>query len=224
MIHIIDNDFDKLKTRLHKMLELVSEQVKFTFRVIHNFNLELANLVIERDKTVDKHDIKIEKLCQKIYHSQTLSDEDSRYLMSVMPIVMNLERIGDISENICRKCIYIYNSINTCTCAPTSVQEMCRLITKMMKGVVQAVEKRDADIAHNVRLYDVIVNRLNLETFHSLKKEVISNPENADCAIHYILVSKDLERLADHITDIAEQVIFIVEAEIVRHKFIGDIR
>jgi phosphate transport system protein len=73
-------------------------------------------------------------------------------------------------------------------------------------------------------LYDVIVDRLNAENFTHLKNNIIENVNNTDCAIHYILISKDLERLADHITDIAEQVIFIVEAEVIRHKFIGDIR
>lgn len=224
MIYIIDNDFEKLKLRLHKMLALVEEQVEFAFRVIQEFNLELANLVIERDKTVDKHDVKIEKLCQKIYYSQTLSEEDSRYLMAVMPVVMNLERIGDISENICRKCIHIHTHITSCSCAPNAIQEMCRLVSKMIKGMVQAVEKKDADLAHNVRLYDVIVDRLNAENFIYLKNSIMQDVRNTDCAIHYILISKDLERLADHITDIAEQVIFIVEAEVIRHKFIGDIR
>jgi phosphate transport system protein len=224
MIYIIDNDFEKLKIRLHKMLALVEEQVEFAFRVLQEFNAELANLVIERDKTVDKHDVKIEKLCQKIYASQTLSEEDSRYLMAVMPMVMNLERIGDISENICRKCIHIHTHAATCFCTPNAIQEMCRLVQKMIKGMVQAVEKKDADLAHNVRLYDVIVDRLNAENFTHLKNNIIENVNNTDCAIHYILISKDLERLADHITDIAEQVIFIVEAEVIRHKFIGDIR
>lgn len=224
MIYLIDNDFEKLKTRLHKMLALVEEQVEFAFRVIQEFNLELAHLVIERDKTVDKHDIKIEKLCQKIYYSQTLSEEDSRYLMAVMPIVMNLERIGDISENICRKCIYIHTQAISCLDAPNAIQEMCRLVSKMIKGMVQAVEKKDADLAHNVRLYDVIIDRLNAENFVQLKNYILKDVNQTDCAIHYILISKDLERLADHVTDIAEQVIFIVEAEVVRHKFIGDIR
>jgi len=224
MIYIIDNDFEKLKLRLHKMLALVEEQVDFAFRVVQEFNLELANLVIERDKTVDKHDIKIEKLCQKIYSAETLSEEDSRYLMAVMPIVMNLERIGDISENICRKCIHIHTYASCCFCVPNAIQEMCRLISKMIKGMVQAVQNKDADLAHNVRLYDVIIDRLNAKNFTHLKNAIVENVNNTDCAIHYILISKDLERLADHVTDIAEQVIFIVEAEIVRHKFIGDIR
>lgn len=222
MIYIADNDFEKLKTRLHKMLSLVEEQAEFTFRVIQEFNAELANLVIERDRTVDKHDIKIEKLCQKIYMSQMLSEEDSRYLMAVMPIVINLERIGDISENICRKCIHIHTQIATCFCIPNDIQEMCRIINKMIKVMVQSVQKKDADLAHNVRLYDVIIDRLNAQNFTALKNTIMQDVTHTDCAIHYILISKDLERMADHITDIAEQVIFIVEAEIVRHKFIGD--
>lgn len=224
MIYIIDNDFEKLKLRLHKMLNLVEEQVEFTFRVIQEFDFDLANLVIERDKSVDKQDIKIEKLCQKIYYAETLSEEDSRYLMAVMPIVLNLERIGDISENICRKYIHIHKNTSSCFCTPNSIQEMSRVINKMLKGMTQAVEKKDADLAHNVRLYDVIIDRLNAENFTQLKNMITEEAQSVDCAIYYILISKDLERLADHITDIAEQVIFISEGEVVRHKFIGDIR
>ncbi len=205
------------------MLALVEEQVEFAFRIIQEFNLELANLVIERDKAVDKHDVKIEKLCQKIYYSQTLSEEDSRYLMAVMPMVMNLERIGDIAENICRKSIHIHTHASTCFCTPNAIQEMCRVISKMIKNMVQAVEKKDSDLAHNIRLYDVIIDRLNAENFTYLKNTIIQDVRNTDCAVHYILISKDIERLADHVTDIAEQVIFIVEGEVVRHKFIGDI-
>lgn len=88
--------------------------------------------------------------------------------------------------------------------------------------MVQSVQKKDADLAHNVRLYDVIIDRLNAQNFTALKNTIMQDVTHTDCAIHYILISKDLERMADHITDIAEQVIFIVEAEVVRHKFIGD--
>lgn len=225
MIYIIDNDFDKLRSRLSKMLLLIEEQVDFTFTVLNEYSHELANLVIERDNAVDKHDTKIEKLCQKIYHAQTLGEEDTRFLMTVMPMVMNLERIGDIAENICRRCVKMAErEVKTDLLAQSHLSEMCRIINKMIKSMVQSVLKRDSDLAHNVRLHDVVVDRLNVENFIKLKDAIVNCVDNTHAAVDYILVSKDLERLADHATDIAEQVIFIVEAEAVRHKFAGDIR
>ena len=100
MERLFDIQIEKLKTRLIKMCSLVDEQVEFAIRSIEEENIELAQLVVDRDKKVDKFDVKIEKICQKIFALNQPVAMDLRLIMSSLTINNNLERIGDIAVNI----------------------------------------------------------------------------------------------------------------------------
>ncbi|HEX2982300.1 MAG TPA: PhoU domain-containing protein [Ignavibacteriales bacterium] len=96
----LDQQIEKLKTRLIKMCSLVDEQVEFAIKSVEESNMELAQIVIERDDKVDKYDVKIEKVCQKLFALNQPVAMDLRLIMSALTINHNLERMGDLAANI----------------------------------------------------------------------------------------------------------------------------
>ncbi|HRP94284.1 MAG TPA: PhoU domain-containing protein, partial [Ignavibacteriaceae bacterium] len=107
MQRLLDEHLEKLKTRVLKMCSLVDEQVQFAIKAVEDDNLELAQSVIDRDKKVNKYDVKIDKICQKIFALAQPVAMDLRYIMSSLTINSNLERIGDIAVNIAENIILI---------------------------------------------------------------------------------------------------------------------
>ncbi len=208
---------EKLKTRLIKMCSLVDEQVEFALKAIDEENTELAELVIERDDKVDKYDVKIEKVCQKIFALNQPVAMDLRLIMSSLTINTNLERIGDLAVNIAE-------SVKEMRKKPeffekTHIKEMSVLSREMIKNAIDSFIENDAKLAQKVIESDDTVDSLNVVN-HSILKEIMkSNPDNVDPGVSLLVISRHLERLADHATNIAEDVYFIVEAQMIKHKY-----
>ncbi len=208
---------EKLKTRLIKMCSLVDEQVELALKALEEENTELADLVIERDTKVDKFDVKIEKICQKIFALSQPVAMDLRLIMSALTIDTNLERIGDLAVNIAetvkeyKKKPEFYNK--------THIQEMSQISREMIKNAIDAFIGGDAQLAKKVIETDDKVDELNAWN-HSVLKEVMKEkPENVEPGVALLVISRHLERLADHATNIAEDVYFIVEAQMIKHKY-----
>lgn len=208
---------EKLKTRLIKMCSLVDEQVEFALKAIDEGNTELADLVIERDDKVDKYDVKIEKVCQKIIALNQPVAMDLRLIMSALTINTNLERIGDLAVNIAE-------SVKEMGRKPefydkTHLNEMSLLSREMIKNAIDSFIENDPKLAQKVIESDDRVDQLNY-TNHSILKEIMKqNPDNVEGGIALLVISRHLERLADHATNIAEDVYFIVEAQMIKHKY-----
>lgn len=208
---------EKLKTRLIKMCSLVDEQVQLALKAIDEENTELADLVIERDEKVDKYDVKIEKICQKIFALSQPVAMDLRLIMSALTIDTNLERIGDLAVNIAetvkeyKKKPEFYNR--------TRIQEMSQLSREMIKNAIDAFIVGDAQLAKKVIETDDKVDELNAINYSVLKEVMKEKPENVEPGVALLIISRHLERLADHATNIAEDVYFIVEAQMIKHKY-----
>jgi phosphate transport system protein len=217
MERLLDEHLEKLKTRVIKMCSLVDEQVQFAIKAVKEDNLELAQSVIDRDKKVNKYDVKIDKICQKIFALAQPVAMDLRYIMSSLTINSNLERIGDIAVNIAENIILIkqkpefyYN---------TKVEEMFKVTQQMLKDSIDAFISSNAELAKKVIIADDVVDKLNAENHTILKKIMKQSPDNIESAVALLVISRELERLADHSTNIAEDVFFIVEAQMVKHKY-----
>jgi phosphate transport system protein len=217
MQRLFDEHLEKLKTRILKMCSLVDEQFQLAVKAVEEENLDLAQQVIERDKKVDKYDLKIEKICQKIFALTQPVAMDLRMIMSSMTLNTDLERIGDISVNIVENLMLIkkkpefYNR--------TKLPEMFNLTKEILKNAIDAYIGGNAELAKNVIKTDDQIDQLNAEN-HSLLKEIMKeNPANIDDAVALLVISRELERVADHSTNIAEDVFFIVEAQIIKHNY-----
>jgi phosphate transport system protein len=208
---------DKLKTRLIKMCSLVDEQVELAIKSIDEENMELADLVIERDAKVDKYDVKIEKICQKIFALSQPVAMDLRLIMSALTINTNLERIGDLAVNISESAKEMGKKPDFYE--KTHLKEMAQVTREMIKNAIDAFIEGSPDLAKKVIETDDKVDDFNVENHFILKGIMKEKPENVDPGIALLVVSRHLERLADHATNIAEDVFFIVEAQMVKHKY-----
>ncbi len=217
MERLLDEHLDKLKTRVIKMCSLVDEQVQNAVKAVEEDNLELAQSVIERDKKVNKFDVKIDKICQRIFALAQPVAMDLRYIMSSLTINSNLERIGDIAVNIAENIILIKQKPEFYS---ETVLERMFLITKqMLKNAIDAFIGANPELAKEVILADDVVDKLNAENHLILKSIMKRSPENIEGAVALLVISRELERLADHATNISEDVFFIVEAQLIKHKY-----
>jgi phosphate transport system protein len=208
---------EKLRTRLIKMCSLVDEQVELALKAMDEGNTELADLVIERDAKVDKFDVKIEKICQKIFALSQPVAMDLRLIMSALTIDTNLERIGDLAVNIAESVSEVKEKPELL--GKTRIKEMSDITREMIKNAIDAFIEGDAKLAQEVIQSDDKVDELNAIN-HSLLKEIMKEkPDNVDPGVALLVISRHLERLADHATNIAEDVYFIVEAQMIKHKY-----
>ena len=212
-----EQQIDKLKKRLLKMCSLVDEQVEFAFKAIDEENLELAQLVIDRDNKVDKYDVKIDKICQKIIALNQPVAMDLRLIMSAITMNTNLERIGDGAVNISENFLVIKKKpafINR-----IKYSEMVKMVKEMIKNSIDAFINNDPKLAAKVIETDKIIDEYNRENHQILKDIMKEDPNNIDDAVALLVISRQIERLGDHATNIAEDVYFIVEAQMIKHKY-----
>lgn len=212
-----EQQIEKLKTRLIKMCSLVDEQVELAIKAFFENSNDLANVVIDRDKKVDKYDVKIDKICQKIIALNQPVAMDLRLIMSALTINTNLERIGDIAVNIAESVNMLKGNPDFIT--QTKFVEMSNQVKEMIRNAIDAFIENDAKLAQKVILSDNSVDNLNADNHKILIEIMKQNPDNIEPAVALLVVSRQLERLGDHATNIAEDVYFIVEAQLIKHKY-----
>ena len=212
-----EQQLEKLKTRIMKMCSLVDEQVEMAIRLIEEEDPALADIIMEKEKKVDKYDVKIDKICQKIFALNQPVAMDLRLIMSALTINTNLERMGDIAVNIVESSKLIGKKpewINK-----TNFAEMTKIAREMIRLSIDSFIQDDAQLAKKVIETDIILDRYNKENHQILIDIMKQNPDNIQPAVALLVISRQLERLGDHATNIAEDVYFIVEARIVKHKY-----
>ncbi|MHB9010965.1 MAG: phosphate signaling complex protein PhoU [Ignavibacteriaceae bacterium] len=212
-----DVQIEKLKKKILKMCSLVDEQVEFSIKAIDENDHELAKLVIERDVKVDKYDVKIEKICQKIFALNQPVAMDLRLIMSAITINTNLERIGDIAVNIAENFLILKSKPDFIS--RTKYSEMAKLVKEMIRNAIDSFIQNDPKLAQKVIQTDPIIDSYNIENHQILIELMKENPGNIEPAVALLVISRQLERLGDHATNVAEDVFFIVEAQMIKHKY-----
>jgi phosphate transport system protein len=217
MERLLDEFIEKLKTRVIKMCSLVDEQVQLALKSVEDEDLELALQVIEKDKKVNKYDNKIDKICQKILALTQPVAMDLRLIMSSLTINNNLERIGDIAVNIAEYIRMIEKKPSFFE--QTNLQEMFILTKRMLKDSIDSYISGDEKLAKSVIESDDKLDQLNYDNHQIIINIMKNNPDNIEPGVALLVMSRQLERLGDHCTNIAEDVFFIVEANLVKHKY-----
>ena len=217
MERVLDEYIEKLKRRVMKMSSLVDEQVNNAIKSVQEENLELASEVIEKDNKVDKYDNKIDKICQRIFALTQPVAMDLRLIMSSLTINNNLERVGDIAVNIAEYIKMIQRKPTFYD--KTKLEQMFRVVRQMLKDSIDSYMAGDEKLARSVIEADDNIDRMNVENHKILIDIMKQNPDNIEPAIALLVMSRQLERLGDHCTNIAEDVFFIVEAHMVKHKY-----
>ncbi len=210
-----EEDFDKLRTRLIRMGSLVEEQVEYAFRALLTSNESLAQLVIERDDKVDNLDLKIDRQVQRLFALQQPVASDLRLLLAAIKINNELERIGDAALVIARLTFeegirHIVDEVG--------FDRITTNTFKMVKASLDSFINNDAKLAHHVMSTDDNVDELEVEISAEIVRQMEENPVLIKCGTRLIVGLHNIERIADRATNISENVIFLSEAKVVRHR------
>jgi len=213
----LDLDLDHLRTLIVRMGSLVEDQVDYAVKAVIDGDPSLARFVIERDAKVDEFDNEIDCHCMNIFALAQPVAVDLRLLMAALKINNELERIGDIAVDVARHVEPLMQHSEFLRTTP--LQEMAQASREMMRWAIESFVDSDPWIARRVLRSDAMVDRLDKETSHAMTTIMRERRECAEVASRVVLLSRHLERLADHATNIAEDVIFLVEAKIIKHQY-----
>lgn len=215
-IHL-HNEMDKLKKKILYLCATVEENVQQAVKAFIEQDKRLALSVIDIDRKIDQIEIDVEEDCLKLLALYQPVAVDLRYVVSILKINNDLERIGDLAVNIAEKVAYHYTESNNKIVIPFDYKKMSEKVKNMLKDSLDALVKYDAEIAKRVCKADDEVDEMNAEMHNKLREEMSKHPDCIDYLFQFISVSRNLERIADHATNIAEDVIYMIKGHIVRH-------
>ena len=208
-------ELENIKKRILALGAMVEERVQMAIKAIDSNDSDLAQEIIKKDYEIDETEVEIEEECLKVLALHQPMAIDLRFIVAVIKINAELERIGDQAVNIAervdvtakREQLEFYFDYS-------SMGEKAQVMLKMS---LDALINLDYDLAFKVVMMDDEVDRIKNEAYDKIKKAMGANPDKIGYLINLFLISRHLERLADHATNIAEEVVYLVEGEIIRH-------
>jgi phosphate transport system protein len=209
-------ELEELKENLLKMAVMVEEAIRDSVRALVKRDDDLAKKVFEGEDRINKMEITIDDMCLKLLALRQPMAADLRFITSAMKIITDLERMGDQAVNIAERAISLNQEPQL---KPyIDIPRMAEIAQSMVKDVLDAFVNRDSKLARSVCERDDIVDGLNDQVVRELITYMITDPKTITRAVHLMIVSRCLERIADHVTNIAEDVIFMVDALVIKHR------
>ena len=208
-------ELEALKQTLLAMGGLVEDQIRRVMRALLERDGALAQDVIDRDARVNAYDVEVDEKCVELLALHQPAAGDLRFITTAMKIVTDLERIGDQAVNIAQRSLELNNEPQLKPYIDLPV--MAERAQRMVKESLDAFVARDTALARQVCGEDAAVDALKEQIFRELLTFMMADPRTIPRAIRLILISRFLERVADHATNIAEMVIYMVESKMVRH-------
>jgi phosphate transport system protein len=211
----LQNDLERLKKSVLDIGTTVEEALSNAITTLNQRDRALAEAVIEGDHQIDRKEVWIEEDCLKILALHQPVAKDLRYVVAVLKLNNDLERVGDLAVNIAQR------TLSLTSMEPVLIPEdlflMARKATEMVKRSFDSLIESDTHLATEVCVADDEVDGLNRRLFAMLQEKIKKTPERMEQYIHLLSVTRYLERIADQATNIAEDVIYMVEGEVVRH-------
>ncbi len=210
-----DEELKELNKQLLKMSAFVEESISRSVKALVERKADLAEEVIKSDEAIDMLEIEIDELCLKLFALHQPAAVDLRFITSAMKINNDLERIGDQAVNIAERTQKI---IKQALLKPLiDIPRMAALAQKMVKDSIGALINKDEALARDVCKRDKKVDNLNDQVFRELLTYMMQDAKTITRAVELILVGRHLERIADHATNIAEDVIYFVKGKTIKH-------
>ena len=210
-----EHEFDELKEQLLLMGGLAESIVHKSVEALKRLDPVLAHAVFADDKRIDRLEIEIEEHCVSLLALQQPLARDLRFITSALKISNDLERVGDHAVNIAGGAIRLAD--RPLLKPLVDIPRMADLSTGMLHEALDAFVRRDAETARRLVRRDDAVDDLNRQIFRELLSYMIEDPATISRGMELILVSRNLERVADLATNVAEEVVFIAEARIIKH-------
>ena len=212
----LEREIGKLKKQILSISAVVEESVHKAVKALEERDERLAKAVIETDSQIDRMEVDMEEDCLKILALHQPVASDLRLIVSILKINNDLERIGDLAVNIAERALFL--STQRGIELPLDFSLMAEKAEAMLRQSLDALVERDAALAHGVCAADDEVDAINRQSYVRVQEAIRRHPEHMESLIHLLSASRHLERIADHATNIAEDVIYMIEGEIVRHR------
>jgi phosphate transport system protein len=212
----LQRDIDKLKQRVIQLGALVEERFRMAMKSIESGDASLARKVIEGDMEIDQLEVDIEEECLKILALHQPVADHLRYLVAVLKMNNDLERIGDLAVNIAERAEGVIGEKGIEV--PYDYFTMAQKAGDMLKKSLDSMINQDADLAYEVCAADDDVDFMKNCFQEQFAHEICETPGSTQSKINLFLISRHLERIADHATNIAEDVIYMITGEIHRHR------
>ena len=212
----LQREIDNLKKRLLNLSDGVKAAVHDATVAIEQRDADLARKIIENDFVIDRQEIEIEEECLKTLALHQPVAIDLRFIIAVLKINSDLERIGDLAVNIAERAAFL--AAQPKPDISFDFVGMANAAQSMLTKSLDALVNLSIKLAQEVCISDDNVDAMNRQIYAKVQQAIAAHPEQIESLIHMLSVSRHLERIADHATNIAEDVIYMIEGQIVRHR------
>ena len=211
-----DQELRTLREKLATMGSRAEEQIALAMRALGERDDELARHVVNTDKTIDRDENEIDELALQILATRQPVASDLRFITMSLKFVVDVERIGDLATGIAKRALEL-NRLPQLD-SKVDLQRLATLAQKNLHAALDAFVKKDADAATGVISADVEIDRLNASLFAELIAHVATDPATVTRVLPLTSVCRYLERIGDHVKNLAEEVVYMVRATDVRHR------
>jgi phosphate transport system protein len=204
-------DLEQLKNLTNSLADRAGEAIDKSVSALRDSNIELAKEVIKRDQEMDDLSLKIENLCMELLALQQPMAKDLRRIIGILKIAIDLERIGDLAVDVARVTTQSQDKIKITKLV--YIPQMAETSKKMLMQSMEALMNGDADMARQVTKWDYEIDGLYVKARTKLLKIIIERPEVINEGTALLMVNRQLERTGDHICNICETIVYMVEAK-----------
>ena len=216
MSHHLQRELLMLEKSILRECADVEKSLSMATRAVIDRDAELAKQVIDSDVEIDNMEVATEEECLKILALYQPVAVDLRFIVAMLKINNDLERIGDLAVNIAERALYLAGKPNYPS--QFDFESMARIVSEMLKNSVDSLVEMNTEQASGVCEQDDVVDQMNKAMYKLVKDLIEDGHEDANMLIHLLSISRHLERIADHATNIAEDVIYMIKGNIVRHR------
>jgi phosphate transport system protein len=211
-------EMDALRNEMLEMYKLVLSQVERAQTALIDNNLSVVKEIASNEKLVNAKELQIDSRCETILALFTPVAVDLRFILSALKININLERIGDIADNIARMVAHTKPGFDRELLEKINAKEAFAVSLDMYKNLLQAFEKEDTLLARDILIKDEYIDNITDESVGIAEEYTKGNPDSIAQVIPSISIMKMVERIGDHLKNIAEEIIFYAEARVLKHS------
>ena len=213
---MLRQETEKLRKMVLSLGAMVEDSVRTAVLAVHNRDAQLARRVIERDHEIDKAEVAAEEEGIEILALYQPVAIDLRAIITVLEVSNDMERVGDLAVNIADRALAL--AAAEPIGIPFDLVGMSDKVQTMLRKSLDALVRLDSNLARQVCASDDEIDELNRKAFEGAQAAIRRDPDDVGTYISILSVSRSLERIADHATNIAQDVVFLVEGEIIRHR------
>ncbi len=215
MATYLEQELETIKSKIYEMADLAIEAISHSVEALQKSDLAMAEKIIRNDEALDLLEIELDEECIKVLVTRQPAAVDLRFVLSMLKINTDLERMGDLATNIAKETIRLDGK--PLVKPLVDIPRMAAIAIEMITGAFQAMSEKNVDLAREIIKRDVEIDELNIQVYRELFSYMAESPRLMSQSLGLIMVSKALERIGDHATNIAERAIYFIKGVDIRH-------